>query len=578
MKNLKIVLTIAFIFSITHKNYSQNLNTSQKWAFKHSVSPLSQELLADDTEWDSISTNESWEVQGYEGLDGYGYYQKTFFIDASLQKAIEQYGGLRLKIDNIDDADALYVNHKHVLSMGSFPPNYSGRYGVKRDYLIPAEFLKIPGNNVVTIIVYDAGGDGGIISRKVELRPYSIIDYLKPSVSTGVKNNIYEKNEKVEFEMNLKNISDSEISCNLYLKVLTDENKPVSLTKKKIKISGDESITESIIFKLKSPGFYKCSVYAEKDEIIGNDTSFVIGYQPEQILSPLDGEKDFFHFWQITMDELKAVKPRYELTKLPEYSTGKRDIYHVSMYSWGDVKIEGYYAVPKVEGKYPAIVQYMGYGSDPYLPNTDHNPDFVEFILSVRGQGIQKATNTYGDWILWGLTSKEEYYYRGAFMDLIRAIDFVASRPEVDADKIVAEGGSQGGAFTFVASALDSRIKACAPTIPFLSDYEDYFKVARWPANVFINYHNEHPEISWKHTYELLSYFDIKNFAPYIKCPLIMSVGLKDEVCPPHINFAAYNQVSSPKKYYAYPEQGHSVPNEWYGIRMAFFKEQLGLK
>ena len=52
-------------------------------------------------------------------------------------------------------------------------------------------------------------------------------------------------------------------------------------------------------------------------------------------------------------------------------------------------------------------------------------------------------------------------------MDLERAVDFVASRPEVDDDRIVAEGSSQGGAFTLVACALDSRIKAAAPTFPF---------------------------------------------------------------------------------------------------------------
>ncbi len=85
------------------------------------------------------------------------------------------------------------------------------------------------------------------------------------------------------------------------------------------------------------------------------------------------------------------------------------------------------------------------------------NPDFVEFVLSVRGQGLNEPTDVYGDWITYGLSSKETYYYRGAFMDLIRGIDFVASCNEVDTRNIFAEGGSQDGAFTLVACTLAGR-------------------------------------------------------------------------------------------------------------------------
>ena len=35
-----------------------------------------------------------------------------------------------------------------------------------------------------------------------------------------------------------------------------------------------------------------------------------------------------------------------------------------------------------------------------------------------------------------------------------------------------------------------------------------------------------------------------------IKAPMIMGVGLMDEVCPPHINFAAYNIVDGREEIY----------------------------
>jgi cephalosporin-C deacetylase-like acetyl esterase len=192
----------------------------------------------------------------------------------------------------------------------------------------------------------------------------------------------------------------------------------------------------------------------------------------------------------------------------------------------------------------------------------------------VRGQGIQKATNTYGDWIVWGLESKETYYYRGAFMDLVRAVDFLTSRPEVDKRKIVAEGGSQGGAFTLAACALDHRIKAGAPTIPFLSDYRDYFEIVGWPRSSFETYLAAHPNRTWDEVYDVLTYFDIKNLAGWIQCPIIMGAGLQDEVCPPHTNFAGYNLITSEKQYRIYHDHAHGTPNEWHEFRTKFFSEQ----
>ena len=78
--------------------------------------------------------------------------------------------------------------------------------------------------------------------------------------------------------------------------------------------------------------------------------------------------------------------------------------------------------------------------------------------------------------------------------------------------------------------------------------------------------------------YSILSYFDVKNLAPRIRCPILMAAGLLDNVCPPHTNFAAFNQITAEKKYYVFPDQGHSVPPQWYKIRMDFFKEKLDLK
>jgi cephalosporin-C deacetylase len=67
----------------------------------------------------------------------------------------------------------------------------------------------------------------------------------------------------------------------------------------------------------------------------------------------------------------------------------------------------------------------------------------------------------------------------------------------------------------------------------------------------------------------------VKNLAGWIKCPVFMAVGLKDTTCPPHINFAAYNQITSPKSYFVYPESGHGLPSEYAIAKYAWMKVEL---
>ena len=58
---------------------------------------------------------------------------------------------------------------------------------------------------------------------------------------------------------------------------------------------------------------------------------------------------------------------------------------------------------------------------------------------------------------------------------------------------------------------------------------------------------------------DMLRYFDIKNFTGRITCPVFMAYGLQDPTCPPHTNFAGYNNVTSEKTYMCVPTCGHAM-------------------
>ncbi len=548
-----------------------------EWAFNTGDNPDWALPAYDDSAWVRLAAGRSWEEQGWAGYDGFGWYRQIINIPPAFARPVADNGGLVVTYANADDADALYFNGTLVGVTGGLPPEYVSGYGIARRYVVPPDLVKAGEPNLVAIRVYDGGGGGGLITGEITLQPLSEVHDLTLSVAIRDEDWVFEGDGEAAIILQAVNPLDKKVKAGLCLTVTTDAYQPVAELRKPLKVKAGDTTTTLFRLPLPAPGFYRCTAYAVKEDIRGEPVRFNIGYEPEKILSPADAKPDFDRFWSETRAALDAVDPGYRMVLLKEQSGGARDLYQVSMKSFGGVTIGGYYAVPRGQGPFPAIISYMGYGSEPWMPGGDDNPGFAEFVLSVRGQGIQKASNPYGKWILHGLDNKEDYYYRGAFMDLVRAIDFVASRPEVDAGKIAAEGGSQGGAFTLAACALDKRIKAAAPSIPFLSDYRDYFQIAPWPASDFREFLQANPERSWEEIYDLLTYFDIKNLAPLITCPVLMAAGLQDDVCPPHINFAAFNLISGEKQYRVFPDQGHSVPPGWYPLRMQFFREKLGL-
>ena len=350
----------------------------------------------------------------------------------------------------------------------------------------------------------------------------------------------------------------------LVLDVYTDFGKAVKSFRKTLK------------FRLNlQPGFYRAVLSVmtkdgEKVEIARTN----IGFNPEMIVSPQDKQPDFDQFWARTLEALAEVDMKAEQTLLQEHSNDVRKAYRVDMKSLGGETVSGLLYVPVADGKYPAMISYMGYGSEVWYPHPSDNPEMIEFQMCIRNQAFNRKKGEKDDWCLRGLEDKDTYYYRGAFADAVRAIDFICSLPQTDLSRVLANGESQGGALTLVAASLDHRLKAIAPSAPFLNDYKDYFALAQWPANQMLPAAAA-AGISEEDLYRTLSYFDVKNFTDRIQCPVLMAIGLQDDVCPPHTNFAGYNHIKTEKSWVCYPESGHNVWQQpgWPVAKQQYFEK-----
>ena len=530
--------------------------------------------------WKDISPLTVWERQGFQGYDGFAWYRVKVVVPPSMKKNAFRYGGLMLNLGKIDDADETFFNGHKVGATGVMPPDYAGAYDVRRSYLIPPEYVQWGKKNTIAVRVYDAGGDGGLYGGPAELTNRGNPDLLALGTVFAQEDMILKGLSNVEILTFVKSEFRKKFRGSLTLKIFTDFGEQVYSGYREVAVKKMSSDYIPFMVKDLKPGFYKATLSLESK--MGNiKHNFNFGYEPEKIVSPADPQPDFAEFWQRAKAELATVDPQYKLIRIDSLCTEKQNVYLVEMRSLGNALIRGWYRVPVKPGRYPAIMQVQGYSSVMVPSYVNYGDDVIGFGLNIRGHGNSRDDVNPGfpGYILYNLEDKEKYIYRGAYMDCVRAVDFLCSRPEVDASRIAVEGASQGGALTFATAALNNdRIAVCAPQVPFLSDFRDYFKVAVWPGNEFVELIDQKKKLTWDEAFYTLSYFDIKNLAPMIKAPMLMGAGLMDEVCPPHINFAAYNLVTSEKKYIVYPYAGHGLPDHFYNAKMDWIRSKLGLK
>ena len=436
----------------------------------------------------------------------------------------------------------------------------------------------------------------------VEIVDAASIKNLACSVPVTGDDWVWNTGETPVFTVNVTNNESEAVPVEAQLIVTTDKYETVNTftESKELSAGGSETITFTLTNAL-TPGFYRATVIVNDETI----RSFNFGYAPTEISSPTDKQSDFDSFWQSAKDELAIVEATDEpvLTKIDSKSTDKRTVYLVEFKSVsnGDgtpVTVRGYYAEPNDGKKHPVIMHYQGYDSG-YRPGgqdatpwcfngdgDDLSANYAEFILSTRGQSINNRpasdradgiardfTNEYGDWFAYNFGDKNKYYYRGAYMDVVRAIDFMATRPTSDMTNLYAEGQSQGGAFTYAAAALSGReFKAIAPGIAFMGDFPDYFELANWPAEVA---RANQGTMTDAEMFAFLSYFDTKNLATKIsdKVAVIATIGVQDNVCPPHTNIAPYNNLAAGtvKEISFNPENAHQVADNWYQVYMNYF-------
>ncbi len=556
--------------------FAQKSIFTQNWKFTKGDNPDFKNENFDDANWLKVKIGEKWETTLDDpSYDGFGWYRWKGVIASKTKKEAESYGGYVLQLGKIDDADQTFFNGNFLAQTGQFPPENGTAWDVQRKYIIPLAAIKWDAINTIAVRVFDSGGGGGLYGGTYELEPLSWKDKVEIEVVYPFENSEIAENQAFNVQLKFKNDAGENIKGTIYCDVKTYEGSRVKGAKRTMKLKGLASNTLTMNFEGLEKGIYHLFFTFISDKGYKLRYQKGLAVNPTQLISKATLPDDFDEFWATAKSDLAKITPNYAIIPQENWSKGTKNVYLVEMQSLDNVKIRGWYVVPKTKNNLPALLKVQGYGTV-MSPDTSV-ADMAVFSLNIRGHGNSKDDVNPGfpGFLQSGLESKEKYIYRGAYMDCVRAIDFMVSQQEVNANRIVVEGGSQGGALSFATAALDERVKLCFPDVPFLSDFPTYFHLADWPSNEFIAF-QKNTNRPWKDIYQVLNYFDIKNLATKIKCPVAMSVGLFDNICPPQINFAAFNNLAvKDKTYRLYPESYHSLPNAHYNSKIILIREKL---
>ena len=297
-----------------------------------------------------------------------------------------------------------------------------------------------------------------------------------------------------------------------------------------------------------------------------------VGFSPEKIVPFTKEPADFAAFWEETLAEAARTPLSYTRERYPELCTDKVDCDIVKLKVNRSQSIYAYLFLPKdaAKGSCPAVFCPPGAGI-----KTIKNPKpfyaengFIRLEMEIHGLDPRISDQTFAEisaafnssangYLENGIDSRERYYMRHVYVAMVKVVDLLTSLPEWDGKNVAVQGGSQGGGLALIAAGLDKRITQCVANHPALADMAGYAEPGRTGG-----YPHMQKEILTPEHIKTLSYYDVVNFARHISCPVRMTWGYNDDVCPPTTSYAVWNVLTCPKEALITPINEHWTSEE----------------
>ena len=310
-----------------------------------------------------------------------------------------------------------------------------------------------------------------------------------------------------------------------------------------------------------------------------------VGFSPEKLKPYTKNPSDFDAFWKTNIDEARKTPINVTCKRVDKYSTDDTDCYLLKIKTDKRHSIYGYLTRPKKEGKYPVVLCPPGAGiktiKEPMRNLYYAKNGFIRLEMEIHGlnpemtdeqfKEITAAFDYENGYLTNGLDNRDNYYMKHVYTACVRAIDYLTSLPDWDGKNVFVQGGSQGGALSLITAGLDPRVTACVANHPALSDMAGYLdnRAGGYP------HFNRTNAMLTPQKVETMAYFDVVNFARRITCPVYLTWGYNDNVCPPTTSYIVWNLITAPKESLITPVNEHWTSEATNYKQMLWLKEHL---
>jgi len=291
---------------------------------------------------------------------------------------------------------------------------------------------------------------------------------------------------------------------------------------------------------------------------------------------------DFDEFWANARKELDAVPMKVSVIKSEDVEN--LTVKDISITCAGNAPVRGYVGMPRnaKPKSLPAMLMVQGAGvRDSNKPGVIHYASRNNCIaMDINAHGLENGQpvsfyrnleiTVLNCYHLRNKENRDTFYFRGMFLRVMRALDYLKSLPEWDEKNLLVYGASQGGAQTIVAAALDPLVTAAIAGVPAMCDHAGALahRLPGWPQ---LDPKGENPEVI-----EASAYYDMVNFARRIHCPIMVFTGFSDTVCSPVGVMAFYNQLpaDTEKLLFTVPQGRHltSIPRQENEVLIRFLR------
>ncbi|HEY7087887.1 MAG TPA: acetylxylan esterase [Tepidisphaeraceae bacterium] len=264
---------------------------------------------------------------------------------------------------------------------------------------------------------------------------------------------------------------------------------------------------------------------------------------PNPVLQAGDGGKPGVEYFKITMDNIRGTHIQGQLAR-PARGAADQKLPALLIVQWA-----GVYGLEKGWVTDRAADGWLALNINPHDIPIDQQPEFYK-------QQLEGPLKNY--WEI-GNDDRDTSYFLRMYLSCYRAAEYLTSREDWDGKTLVVMGASQGGMQSLMTAAIHPKITAALADVPAGCDMlgPDIGRAPGFPMWYWKTEGRDSAKVR-----NASRYYDVVNFTPQIKCPVLVGIGLLDEVCPPEGCFAATNLIQSPKEIHLMPLAQHQEINK----------------